>query len=72
MKMKFTAHAIERMRSRGITKREAKEAILNGQTWRMQAEGTIRRAYRKDKRILVIIYKQAEDYFKVITAFYEN
>jgi len=72
MKIKFTRHALDRIRSRGITKREAKEAVLNGQTWDLQVHGTIRRAYKSNGHTLVVIYEQLKDHFNIITAYYEN
>ena len=71
MRIRYTDHALERFKERGISKKEAEEAFRNGK--KENAEGGLRKStYRSKKGILAVIYntKNPGD-IEIITAYWE-
>ena len=71
IELRYTRHALKRMKCRNITKRLVQEALIHGQK-REQQEDKIKCSYIKGKDKLVIIYKQQKEIYKIITAYYED
>ena len=69
MKIRYTAHAKERLRERGIKKSEIEEAVINGQKREVQSNGSILCKYTKGGKELILIYWQEKDKYKIITAY---
>lgn len=73
MKIRYSKHALDRLRQRGISKKETREAVLYGQKREWQSVGeTIRCTYKKKNKQLVVIYKQQKEIHTVITTYYLN
>ena len=68
MLIKFTKHALERMRIRGITKEEIVDAITNPEKEINDSQGNII-ANIKNKYLLRVFYYMEEDSKIVITAY---
>ncbi|MBI2628209.1 MAG: DUF4258 domain-containing protein [Candidatus Niyogibacteria bacterium] len=69
MKIRYSKHAIERMKERGISGNDIKEILLKGQNREFQSDGSIKCVYiNKDEKIIVIYYQEKEN-FKIITAY---
>ena len=70
MKIRYSKHALERLKQRGIAKKEAEEALVNGQQRVLQEHGTIECIYTKRGEKLVVVYNQDKDKYKIVTAYY--
>lgn len=71
MRISYTDHALDRLKERGIFKKEVEEAFTNGK--KESAEDGLRKStYRNKKGILVVVYhiKSAEE-VGIITAYRE-
>lgn len=55
MRVRYTKHALERMRSRGIAKSEIRTALKHGQKHTV-AEGLTKCVYKATKRTIVVVY----------------
>ena len=66
---KYSKHALDRMFQRGITKEETKEAILKAQTRKPQSDGTIKAIYKKNRKVLVVIYTTEGSNVKIVSTF---
>ena len=69
MLIKFTKHALERMRIRGITKEEIVDAITNPEKEINDSQGNIIAFNIKNKYLLRVFYYMEEDSKIVITAY---
>lgn len=69
MLIKFTKHALERMRARGITKEEIINAITNPDKEINDSYGNIIAHKVKEKYLLRVFYRIEEDSKVVITAY---
>lgn len=69
MQISYSKHALERLRNRNILRKEVEEALIKGQTRKIQSSGTIKCEYNKSGKKLVVIYEQRKDKFKIITAY---
>ena len=69
MLIKFTKHALERMRARGITKEEIINAITNPDKEINDSYGNIIAHKIKKKYFLRVFYRIEEDSKVVITAY---
>ena len=69
MLIKFTKHALERMRIRGITKEEVIDAITNPEKEINDSHGNIITHKVKKKYLLRVFYYIEEDSKIVITAY---
>jgi len=72
MKVKYSRHALQRLRKRGISRREVEEALVSGQRRNPQEHGTIKCVYTKKDYKLVIIYHQQKEKYLIVSAYYEN
>ncbi len=69
MKIDFTGHGLERLKERGISKKEAQEAFERGK--KEDAEGGLRKStHRNSKGTLVVIYNiKSSKEVGIITAY---
>ena len=72
MKVKYSKHARERLRNRGILRREVEDVLMNGQRRSFQEHGTIKCVYTKKNSKLVVIYHQQKEKYLIVSAYYEN
>lgn len=72
MRVKYTQHGLERLRERGISKKNVEEAIRTGR--KSDAEDNLRKAtHRNKKGTLIVIYDvNSPNEIKVITAYLEQ
>ena len=71
IKIYYTKHGLARLRSRGISKKDTREAIISGQKRRWQADSeSIKCEYHRKDRTLVVVYKQQKEFYTIITAYY--
>ncbi|MEK7147034.1 MAG: DUF4258 domain-containing protein [Patescibacteria group bacterium] len=69
MKIRYSKHAIERMKERGISRNGIKEILLKGQKRGFQSDGSIKCVYSKKAEKITVIYYQEKENFKIITAY---
>ncbi len=71
MNTDYTHHSLERLKERGISKREVEEAFRNGK--KEDAEAGLRKStYKNNKRTLIVIYRiRSSKEIGVITAYWE-
>ena len=72
MKVRYSKHARERLRSRGISRREVEEALMGAQRRSLQGHGTIKCVYTKKDFKLVVVYQQQKENYLIVSAYYEN
>ena len=73
MQVEYTSHALERLRSRGISKTLVKEAIIRGQKRESQPDGTTKLTYVKNRTKLVVVYQlTGRNKSLIITAYYAD
>ena len=70
MKIRYSRHALERLKQRSITKKEIEEALVNGQQRTLQEHGTIECIHTRQGKKLVIVYYQDKEKYKIVTAYY--
>jgi len=61
MNIRYSRHALERLKQRGIIKKEIEEALVNGQQRVLQEHGTIECIHTKRGKKLVVVYNQDKD-----------
>ena len=68
MKIRYTLHALERMKQRGIDKELVEECLENPDRTLLK-EDTYRCIKKIDDKVLVVIYRKNNNTILVITAF---
>ena len=70
IKIYYTKDGLARLRGRGISKKDVREAIISGQRRRLQADRESIKCeyYRKDKT-LVVVYKQQKEFYTIFQHF---
>ena len=71
MKISYISHAKDRMKERGISIKQIEEAIVRGQNRYIQKNGRVKCVYKYRGKKLIVIYRQVQERYKVITT-YEN
>jgi hypothetical protein len=69
MFVRYSKHAKDRLKARGISKKDVHEALIHGQRRFIQADRTVKCEYSKSGKKLVIIYEQKKAKYKIITAY---
>lgn len=69
MLIKFTKHALERMRIRGITKEEVIDALTNPEKELNDSQGNLIAHKVKEKHLLRVFYYVEEESKIVVTAY---
>lgn len=72
MKIEYTRHALDRMKGRGITRKDVIECLVKAQSFKQQPGGSIKSIYRNKSKKLVVIYEKQKEKYKIITTYYEN
>ncbi len=68
MKTRYTLHALERMKQRGIDKELIEECLENPDRTLLK-EDTYRCIKKINDKVLVVIYRENDDTILIITAF---
>ena len=68
MKIRYTLHALERMKQRGIDKELVEECLENPDRTLLE-EDTYKCIKKINDRVLVVIYRKNADSILIITAF---
>lgn len=70
--IRFSRHARERMRERGIKKEDVQDALLKSvRTEHIEGDKFIA-YYRINSATLAVVFMKRREYYTIITAYYEN
>ena len=70
MKISYSKHARARIKQRGISELEIKNALIRGQKRQWQSySNTVKSIYTKGGKSLTVIYEQKKERFTIITAY---
>ncbi|MDP1689133.1 MAG: DUF4258 domain-containing protein [bacterium] len=72
MKIRYSKHALDRLKQRVISKRLITEALINGQNREILEYEKIKCVYKFGTKKLIVIYKQDKEIYIIITSYYEN
>ena len=69
MKIRYTLHALERMRQRGIEKSLIEECLRNPGKEEGLGDDVYKCVRRINRKVLIVIYKRVDDATIIITAY---
>lgn len=72
LKFKFTRHARERCRERGIRFQDIKSALSNLDNYTPLGDGLVQTVCKIREQTIVVVFKSNRDIRTIVTAYYEN
>ncbi len=66
MKVNFSYHAINRMKERGITKKEVIDTLKSPDKYELRGDTFANMKMRKNKHLLIVVFKRLVNGYKVI------
>ena len=71
MHVEYTDHALERLETRGISKKSVRKALTHGRA-SIQPDNSIKKEYNVNGRLLVVIYQKTGSGKALIITVYHN
>ena len=69
-RFKYTKHALEKIKRRGITKKKIREVVLKAQSRITQENRKIKATYTENGNKISVIYRVKGNVITIITTFY--